>query len=109
MTVRPFGEWKIGFAKFIFILKDREHHFPDVNEHNAWYVRCHLKDGSTENKNGSGKGGGNKLAGKRIAIKDNICVAGIPMMDGSALMEGYIPDDDATVVQRILKEGKLNL
>ena len=50
-----------------------------------------------------------KLAGKRVAVKDNICVAGIPMMNGSAIIEGYIPDDDATVVQRILNEGTLNI
>ena len=46
-----------------------------------------------------------KLAGKRIAIKDNICIAGLPMMNGSAILEGYIADDDATVVQRVLNQG----
>ncbi|XP_066935413.1 amidase-like [Clytia hemisphaerica] len=46
-----------------------------------------------------------KLAGKRIAIKDNICIAGLPMMNGSAILEGHIADDDATVVQRVLNEG----
>lgn len=46
-----------------------------------------------------------KLHGKTIAIKDNICVAGIPMMTGSRILEGYIPDVDATVVTRILDAG----
>ena len=46
-----------------------------------------------------------KLHGKTIAIKDNICVAGIPMMNGSRILEGYIPDVDATVVTRILDAG----
>ena len=45
------------------------------------------------------------LAGKRIAIKDNIAVAGVPMMNGSPLVEGHVPDYDATLVTRILKEG----
>ena len=46
-----------------------------------------------------------KLHGKTIAIKDNISVAGIPMMNGSQLLEGYIPDVDASVVNRVLDEG----
>ena len=58
------------------------------------YVRCEMKGSAT-----------GKLAGKRIAIKDNICIAGLPMMNGSAILEGYIADDDATVVQRVLNQG----
>ena len=46
------------------------------------------------------------LNGKKIAIKDNCCVAGVPMMNGSTLMEGYTPDIDATIVTRILDAGK---
>ena len=53
--------------------------------------------------------GEDKLAGKRVAVKDNICVAGIPMMNGSAIIEGFVPEDDATVVQRILNEGTLKI
>ena len=46
-----------------------------------------------------------KLQGKSIAIKDCICVAGVPMMMGSQILEGYTPDVDATVVTRILDAG----
>lgn len=46
-----------------------------------------------------------KLAGKKIAIKDNISISGVPMMNGSKLLEGYIPDHDATVVTRTLDAG----
>jgi len=57
---------------------------------------------------------GGALAGKRIGIKDNISVAGIPMTCGSLVMEGYVPEHDATLVTRILDAGgeivaKLNL
>ena len=45
------------------------------------------------------------MSGKKVAIKDNICVAGVPMMNGSALLEGYVPEIDATVVTRILDAG----
>jgi amidase len=45
------------------------------------------------------------LAGRRIALKDNICLAGVPMMIGSSIVEGYVPDIDATVVTRILDAG----
>jgi amidase len=47
------------------------------------------------------------LAGRRIAIKDNIEVAGVPMMNGSAVVEGFIPRRDATVVTRLLDAGAI--
>ena len=47
-----------------------------------------------------------KLSGKRLAIKDAVMVAGVPMMNGSKVLEGYIPDIDATIVTRILDAGK---
>ncbi|MCB1491389.1 MAG: amidase, partial [Rhodobiaceae bacterium] len=64
------------------------------NPLNAWYWRCEIA--------GAGDG---VLAGRTVAVKDNICVAGVPMMNGSALLEGYVPDHDATVVTRILDAG----
>jgi amidase len=45
------------------------------------------------------------LAGKRIVVKDCVCVAGVPMMNGSAIFEGYVPEIDATVVTRMLDAG----
>ncbi|XP_028403581.1 uncharacterized protein LOC114526246 [Dendronephthya gigantea] len=66
----------------------------EENPFNAWYWKCDIS-GAPEGK----------LLGKTIAIKDNIPVAGIPMMNGSQLLEGYIPDIDATVVTRVLDEG----
>ncbi|HJU11632.1 MAG TPA: amidase [Candidatus Binataceae bacterium] len=55
-----------------------------------------------------------KLAGKRIGIKDCFAVAGIPMTCGSLVMDGYVPETDATLVTRILDAGgeivaKLNM
>src|SRR5919202_2497273 len=67
---------------------------PEENPLNAWYWRCSIE--------GADSG---LLAGKRIAMKDNICVAGIPMMNGCAALEGYVPEFDATVVTRILDAG----
>jgi amidase len=46
-----------------------------------------------------------KLKGKGVAIKDNICVAGVPVMNGASVLEGYVPDVDATIVSRILDAG----
>jgi len=67
---------------------------PEENPLNAWYWRCSIK-GMPEGR----------LAGKKIAVKDNVCVAGVPMMIGSTIMEGFVPDVDATVVTRILDAG----
>ena len=48
------------------------------------------------------------LSGKRIAIKDNIFIAGTPLQNGSKVWSGYTPEFDATVVTRILQEGELS-
>src|SRR2546425_9206303 len=67
---------------------------PEENRHNAWYRKTSVK--------GAPSG---KLKGKRVAVKDNIMLAGVPMMNGASTLEGYVPDFDATVVTRILDAG----
>ncbi len=64
------------------------------NELSAWYVTSEIKTA-----------GDGPLAGRRVAIKDNIEVAGLPMMNGSATVEGFVPRRDATVVTRVLDAG----
>ena len=53
---------------------------PEDNPLNAWYWRSEIK--------GADSG---PLAGKTVAIKDNVSVAGVPMMNGTAVLEGYVP------------------
>src|SRR6516165_11916833 len=65
-----------------------------VNELGAWYVTSDITEAAA-----------GPLAGRRVAIKDNIAVAGLPMMNGSATVEGYVPRRDATVVTRLLAAG----
>jgi amidase len=67
---------------------------PEENPHGAWYVKTDIA--------GAASG---KLAGKKVALKDNICLAGVPLMNGASTMEGYVPDIDATVATRILDAG----
>jgi amidase len=67
---------------------------PEENPHGAWYVKTSIK--------GTASG---PLAGRRVALKDNICLAGVPMMNGATVLEGFVPDIDATVVTRILDAG----
>jgi len=69
---------------------------PGANENplNAWAVKTEVR--------GAAHG---PLSGKRVVLKDNICLAGVPMMNGASTLEGYIPDIDATVVTRILDAG----
>jgi len=67
---------------------------PDENPRNAWYRKTSVK--------GAPQG---KLKGKRLALKDNIMLAGVPMMNGAATLEGFMPDFDATIVTRMLDAG----
>jgi amidase len=66
----------------------------EENRFGAWYVKTTIE--------GAASG---KLQGKKVVVKDNICLAGVPMMNGASTLEGYVPDMDATVVQRILDAG----
>ena len=45
------------------------------------------------------------LAGKTVGLKDHIALAGVPLTFSSHMMDGYIPDFDATVVTRLLEAG----
>ena len=67
---------------------------PEEDPLNAWMWKCRI-EGAAEGL----------LAGKTVSYKDHIAVAGIPMSFGSFALEGFIPDFDATVVNRVLKEG----
>ena len=66
----------------------------EENPLNAWYVKTEIK--------GAPRG---PLAGKSIVLKDNVCLAGVPMMNGASTLKGYTPDIDATIVTRILDAG----
>lgn len=67
---------------------------PAENPHNAWAWKAEVR--------GAADG---PLAGRTVALKDNVMLAGVPMANGAATLEGYVPDFDATVVTRILDAG----
>ncbi len=66
----------------------------DEDRHHIWYRKTAIR--------GALQG---PLRGKRIALKDNIQLAGVAMMNGSSLLEGFVPEFDATIVTRMLDAG----
>ncbi len=66
----------------------------EEDPYNAILRRCTLQGSS-----------GGKLAGKRIGLKNNVSVAGFPLTCSSRILEHYIPETDATIVNRMLDEG----
>jgi amidase len=82
------------YAARLPAMPDRPHEWPDDNDLGAWYVTTEIKGAES-----------GPLAERSVAIKDNIAVAGLPMMNGSATVEGYMPLRDATVVTRLLGAG----
>lgn len=66
----------------------------EENPLNAWYVKTEVR--------GAPRG---PLHGKTVALKDNVCLAGVPMMNGASTLKGYTPDVDATIVTRLLDAG----
>ncbi|MGH3522772.1 MAG: amidase, partial [Mycobacterium sp.] len=77
---------------------ERAYRFPEPadNPLGAWYVTAEISSATD-----------GQLSGRRVAIKDNIAVAGIPMMNGSRTLEGFVPSRDATVVERLLAAGAI--
>jgi amidase len=67
---------------------------PADNPCNAWAYRATVA--------GTAHG---PLAGYTLALKDTIALAGVPMLNGSALFAGHVADMDATVVSRVLDAG----
>src|SRR6266436_1493843 len=61
---------------------------------NAIVTRCSVK--------GAPSG---PLKGKRVGVKDSVCVAGIPASGGSSVLKGYVAARDATIVARMLDAG----
>ncbi len=64
------------------------------NRLGAWTVKTDIERTPTGN-----------LHGRTIAVKDNIFIAGVPLTNGSSILEGYVPPFDATIVTRILDAG----
>jgi amidase len=66
----------------------------DENPSNGWVWRCSIP-GAEEGP----------LSGRTVGVKDCVCVAGMPMLNGSPILDGYVPREDATVVTRLLDAG----
>ena len=66
----------------------------DENKYGAWIAKTHIKGAP-----------GGKLAGKKVAIKDTYSIAGVPLTNGASVLEGYVPEFDATLVTRLLDAG----
>jgi len=72
-------------------------------EYHYFNVICEkeaIKQAKKVKKDSSGK-----LAGLPISVKDCICVKGVDSTAGSKILDGYKPTFDATVIERIKKEG----
>ncbi|MEO1680428.1 MAG: amidase [Pseudomonadota bacterium] len=67
---------------------------PSENPYGAWAVLSTIQ--------GAKRG---PLMGKTVAVKDNVCVAGLAMQNGASILEGYVPEIDATIVTRLLDAG----
>lgn len=62
----------------------------EENQYNAWPYESEVK----------GTPGG-KLDGKTVVLKDNVALAGVPMMDGAATLEGCVSVIDAAMFEDI--------
>lgn len=75
---------------------------PEENPLGAWAWRCDIEDKRAAAAAAPTPG---PLAGRTVALKDNIAVRDVPMLMGTDFVRGYVPDADATVVARLLAAG----
>lgn len=66
---------------------------------NAWAWKAEVKDVDEERA----KAG--LLYGKTICLKDNVCLADVPCLNGTTVFKDWVPKTDATLVTRILEAG----
>ena len=85
---------EIPVAQTAVAARDWERPAEADNALGAWYVRTDIS--------GSSSG---KLAGRSVAVKDNVLLAGVPLMNGTSILEGYVPEVDAEIVRRLLAAG----
>ena len=74
----------------------RDYYYPEAGENpfGAWLLKCNIK--------GAASG---PLHGRKVAVKDNIFVADLPLTNGSDVLADLVADFDATVVDRLLNAG----
>ena len=74
----------------------REYRYPpaEENPYGAWLLKCSIKGASS-----------GPLLGRKVAVKDNIFVADLPLTNGSDVLADLVADFDATVVDRVLNAG----
>jgi aspartyl-tRNA(Asn)/glutamyl-tRNA(Gln) amidotransferase subunit A len=73
------------------------HAFQHVSTERA-RARAKAVDESVEARSGS-------LAGVPIAVKDNLCLEGVPTTAGSRILETFVPPYSATVLERLERAG----
>ncbi|KAI0399321.1 amidase signature domain-containing protein [Xylaria palmicola] len=74
-------------------------HIPEDNESGAWATKYWDKVTAKCTAPKS-----NLLAGRTVALKDNIALAGVRCTNGTAMVD-WVPEVDATVATRILDAG----
>lgn len=67
---------------------------PEENPLNAWVHLSRVRGAE-----------GGPLAGRTVALQDNVALAGVPMGGGTGFLASYVPPCDATIVDRILDAG----
>ena len=67
---------------------------PGENPFGAWLLKCHVRGAPT-----------GPLARRKVAVKDNIFVAHLPLSNGSGALADLVADFDAAAVDRLLNAG----
>ena len=91
-------------AEVLEIIEDRE---PHVHAYISLDDKERLERRAREIEERLRSGEKPRLAGLLVAVKDNISTSFLPTTAGSRILEGYVPPFNATVIDRVLREGAI--
>jgi amidase len=96
-ALEAFDEMRVAEHRLPLRITERDPgHRPSADEDplGAFIRTCRVKGADT-----------GPLRGKTVGLKDHVAVAGVPLTFSSHMMDGYVPDFDATIVTRLLDAG----
>ncbi|KAJ7764832.1 amidase [Mycena metata] len=93
-AVMAHADYQIAVDEVQYPRRNIHRPLPEDNKLKGWAWKATIQ----------GKQGG-ILDGRKVCLKDTICVAKVPSLFGTTAIEDFVPVSDATVVTRVLEHG----
>lgn len=100
---------KSGDINIVENIKNTIGEVKKINSENHYFLTIAENEAVERAKEVSASKKKGRLFGLPVSVKDCICVKGIESKAGSRILEGYVPVYDASVIEKLKKEGAIIL